>query len=1260
MDTSQAPNDFQPIQAPPPASAGPNDFAPIETAQVPAIPPAFIDRVAHGEAAKQSFEEQQAKPVSQRLGEWTEQQINEGNYGRAGVGIASTVASTFVADVLGGIGDAFQTGKDAWDGRLGGFGLRREDFTDIPAEQSGGKSSFGSQPGDEVIGRAFNAAMIFGPLAGRPLVPMAGGEFARLKPDIDGTIKPEPLGPLPPQPEDFQHAATVISQGEPVPQVAAKLDRMWQDHGVTPSEIAHDGQDDPVIKQKMLSHNEILPDIYGGESEGGGGGGKPPEPPARPAIEGPDGGNPPKPGSLEEAQQKILDHISVDEPSAGQPFSWKRLYTNVVDRFFPISDARDGAEFAASEDPYKLARLYSGWTGKADHMLNEGTFDFNSYKDIGPALKDILDPVKDDMDGFRAFIASARAAEYESQGLKHGFDLDAVKTVGQAGMKKYGPTMEKLVNFQGDVLKYLRDSGVVSDKAYDAMREGNKLFVPFHRVMGDDILAGAHSTSGESMTARNPIKARVGSELDLVDPIESIIKNTYMFTAMAEKNAVGTKLVDMLLDQGAAKPIWNKSMGRPVGVPEMLELKGKQDKGEASAIAGFLDHQGAKADPDVVSALQDMATPARDGEISIFRDGTRTSYKVDPDIANAMKGLDRSTMGLIERLLAPLSSTMRAGAVLDPEFAVRHTIRDFLYSFIKTNDGVYTPVDAMKGLVGLITKDADYWKWQKGGGANATIVGLDRRFLQESLSELNDKSGLFDRSWNVIQNPNMTPLAKIGAVTGEAWQAAISPLQMLTEFSMNMNHLGGFKRSLRDLEMQQSQKTGTTLPSLTQPGQLAPRDLVTYPRALDVAQTTGVEKKNILEAAWVSRNTGIDIARMGARMKAWNAISAFANAKIQDTMQIGEALVQTPFSTSTKIAIGITIPSLALWWANKDDSRYQEMPEWEKDVFWIIPTDRWEPSTPELAATRPSDQVRLNGDQIEVNNGTVWRIPKPFSTGVLFGSGAERIAEHFYSQNPDAFKGFFKSLETSTVGDLTPNAIVPVLEQSANRSQFTGRTIISSNLEKQLPEYQYNNYTTETAKKLGQIISAFPGISSERTGEQGAVMPGTARALSSPILIENYMRGWTGALGTYAFQAADFGLRKAGVLPDPEHAEKTMADIPIVRAFVARYPTTNAQSVQNFYQNYDTNKTFYDTYMARAKEGDQAAMQKIQDAGGMRMFVQLDSIKEALGTQSAVMRMIDQNPDMKPYEKRQLIDSLYFGIIQTAKEGNDLLMQVPK
>ena len=68
-----------------------------------------------------------------------------------------------------------------------------------------------------------------------------------------------------------------------------------------------------------------------------------------------------------------------------------------------------GATLDTAESPYKLARLTRGAAGKADQFLDYGAFDWNSYKNVGPGLKQILDPHKNDLDGFRAYAVAKRA-----------------------------------------------------------------------------------------------------------------------------------------------------------------------------------------------------------------------------------------------------------------------------------------------------------------------------------------------------------------------------------------------------------------------------------------------------------------------------------------------------------------------------------------------------------------------------------------------------------------------------------------------------------------------------------------------------------------------------------------------------------------------------------------------------------------------------------------------------------------------------------
>jgi len=1020
-----------------------------------------------------------------------------------------------------------------------------------------------------------NKLPLTGKTSGMALV--SGEQMSRIDRGPMGDIVETPIGGLP-KTDDFVNAGRDLTGKDSSPPVEQKLIAKYEKEGVHPAEVAHDAQSDPVAKQDILSRDT-------GEFGNGGGGEEPPGNGPMKDV------TPPEPGSLEEAQKKILDKISVGEDEKSRAWSWSRAYTNLVDKLYPISKAvaEIDKELPTPENPYQLARLLSGYAGKADHMLNEGTFDFNTYKNNGPSLKSILAPVTNEMDGFRAFAASARAVELEKRDVQTGFDLDAAKVIGKQGFDKYGKTLENLVGYQNRVAAYLRDSGVLSKKGFDAMTDANRLYVPFNRVMD----AEAHGMSGAGMglQASNPISRIKGSAREVIDPIENVIRNTYTFTAMAEKNVIGTKLIDMLKRAEGEMPDAPKAAEK-LPVPIDRELN--------TALTKYLEDSGVKRPESLVDALSSAAKPAKEGEISIFRDGKRETYKVDTDLAAAMKGLDSQSVGLLEKLLAFPARTLRAGAVLTPDFQLRHTIRDFMYATVTTTKGVFTPMDMAKGFMGLITKDPDYWNWMKGGGGKVSMVSMDRRYLQEDLRRLTNQTGLMVRAWNVVADPSASIFQKTKGVAALPFDAVskflIHPLQVATEFAENASHLASFKKSMRQVE-----RAGGD-----------------------------VSKESIQNSAFYSRDVAVDAARMGANMRAYNMITAFSNIVIQDTDRVARAFINNPIGTTVKIGGAITLPSLLLWYANHEDPRYKEITEWEKDMFWVVMTENH-----------------------------IFRLPKPWGMGIIFGSLPERMMQSYYDKNPDAFKNFFKSIKEVSIPSFIPTAAAPVVDQFANRSTFTNRTLIPADVEKQLPEYQYTPYTTELSKALGKIVGSFPGMRDASISQEGMV-GGAARAVTSPILIENYIRAWSGGLGNYALQAADALLRKAGVLPDPPKPTSTLSDIPVIKSFVVRYPTATTQSLQDFQDQYESNKRYYDTWMAKAKEGDVEATQRIEGFGGPRIFVQLDGIKQTLTEHSHLIRDIYKDPKMPPDEKRQLIDTLYYSMIEIGKSGKEMMREIFK
>ncbi len=955
-----------------------------------------------------------------------------------------------------------------------------------------------------------------------------GEGVSRISKSPTGEIFDLPIGTVA-RSEDFVAASQIVAGEEAPMAVQKKMLAAYEEKGLHPSELAHDAQTDPIVAQSLLSSDKAdLPP--GGPPR------LPPEPP-KPPAEPP---APPPEGSFEGAQKKILDKISVGEAPPKEGWSWDKFYRKAIDDLHPLK--------AVDADAYELARLTRGQFGKAEHFIEHGTFDFHTYETNGKPLATILEPVSKDLDGFRAYLASRRGLEIEASGRKSGMDVEAATRVAAEGEGKYGKAAAEIVDYQNNLLKYMKDSGVLSEDAYGAMVEAGKNYIPFYRVIGE---ATGGGEAGKSFGPGTPLKRLKGSERDVIDPLESIIKNTYAYVSIAERNAVGIKLIDALKKEGA-------------------EVQVSKGTGKDPALVEYLKENGV-TDPEKLVDFIKQAIPEDGDTLGAFRNGVKETVKVnDPELVTAFRGLDQASADMVTRVLSLPAKGLRAGATLSPDFIVRNIVRDFMTAFVNSGGALFSPIDTAKGLVGVIRKDADFQNWMKGGGANATMVALDRRYMQESLQKLTQETGLMDRSWNVVKTGGIGPV--------------INGLRMVSELAENATRLGEFKKLVGE-----------------------------------------GGKENIQAAAFGSREVTLDFARIGASMRAYNMITAFGNAQVQGLDRIGRAFIDRPTNTTLKIAGGITLPSVLLWFANKDDERVKDLPAWQKDMFWIVAT-----------------------------KDHLYRIPKPFELGVVFGSGVERILDATIGKNEDAFNNFAKSVMNVITPNYIPTAGQPIAEQFANRSSFSDRTLIPQNMEKHLPEYQYTPYTTEMAKKLGQVISAFPGVRGQATGPGQPFGP-LARTMTSPILLENYIRAWSGGLGVYAMQAADAALRKAGVLPDPVTPTPTLADIPVVKAFVVRYPSATTQSIQDFYDKHEETKKFYDTWLAKAKEGDTDAMARIQAAGGPIMFVRLDAIKETLTEHSKLVRDIYKNPTMKAPEKRQLIDSLYFNMIEIGKAGTGML-----
>lgn len=854
----------------------------------------------------------------------------------------------------------------------------------------------------------------------------------------------------------------------------------------------------------------------------------PPPPPEKPTVSSSGEGR-------SDAENTILSKIVTDEPAA-KKLTFDKLYTELIDRYNPINTiekAAGGREaMPGSIGPYEVQRLTAGVFGKGDQFLNYSTRDFNTYEVNGPSYREALSSVRDDMDGFRAYMASRRAIELENRGIESGFDLEAAKQVVNDG-GKFEEAFQKRLKYRDALVDYVVEAGLVSKGAAAAMREANKAYVPFYRFFDEE----TRPASGNQ--PRSPIKRITGSEREIIDPIVSDIKDTFLFLSLAEKNAARQAFANM--GPEFAKPV--KASMRPISITE-------------DEMGRVLKDQGIEADPEGFTAFRPQSYSVGKDEIAVFENGKRRVYEVDPEVARAFNATDSGSASVLASMLRGAASWLRAGVTLSPDFIMRNPLRDALSAFVYAGSH---PIKTVKGAVSLWEKDEAFQRWQMGGGANAAMVSMDRAYIHENLFDLNEKTGFMSASWNVAKSP-------------------LETLRIASEIMENVTRIG----AVRD----------------------------------EMLQAKG--KAQIQALSLIAREATVDFSRHGSDpfFQQWQRATAFMNPAIQGIDLMFRSMKENPQGTFAKAFAAITLPSLYLWWTNHDDPRWKDIPNWERDLFWIVFT-----------------------------KDHTYRIPKPFELGVLFGSVPERMLDSYIDDKPNAFKQFGSTMLNVFGFNVIPTVGIPPLEHMTNYSMFRSQPLIPHTMEKILPEYQFTPYTTETTKALGHIVGMLPNMHDS--------------SFASPAIIDNYVRGWTGTLGTYAVQLSDFALRKTGVLPDPVRPASTLADIPGVRAFVVRYPSAQAQSIQDFYDNYAKAEKVVNTVKTLAMQGNAtAALKEAQlDLSAMS---KLEGIHAALGNAKRVIQAIDKNQGIKPDEKRQLIDATYMQMIQMATAGNAATQAVEK
>jgi len=801
----------------------------------------------------------------------------------------------------------------------------------------------------------------------------------------------------------------------------------------------------------------------------------------------------------------ILNSIADETPrvplseKASNVYNWAQY--EFIDEWYGVTKIKKALEAAGIDttdinNVYEHFRLLSGNGAKSHTFLRVGTFRPNKiltkdgkFAKTGEPLEDIYKSLTDkgEIKHFGGYLIATRAVELGKKGVYTGIipaeipeeikekinksqklsskesklvnklrasaikEEQRITPIAVSKLDKEFPHFkgiaDRIYKYELALRQYLLDSGAISKELFERLNK-NTFYVPLHRLLEPQPTTKMGKTVGRVATAIKRLSGK--SERPIINPMESLIKNTHVFLNIADRNESALLLTNVI-NQYPDLELGMHKVSTPVA-PTHVSLEE----------LGIDIPNLTKAEAEEIHTIFRPRMITDDHVLTVRRKGKSESYKVDdPELFKGLLHMNHGDLGIWGKLLGYPARSLRAGAIFNPDFPAKNVIRDQWSAFINANYGYRPVLEPTMGLFHMIKRDDIWQAYYASGAAHSTMQSMDRNYLRQTPETL------------------MRKYPDIAAASGDI----LTPFRWFSESMENATRIGTFALALE-------------------------------------------KGASVQEAAMEAKEVTLDFSMAGRSARIANQLIPFFNANVRDWHKFVNMHKNHPIRTGARLIASVTIPSVALLLLNMKDPRWEHIPQWKKDLGWVVFTK---------GLPRNWDEMSVKEQALYVDNwnmlGTgIWWIPKPFTYGILYGSFPERAIEWAVGKEPAIMKELARNFGTSALPGAIPQAMLPWLENAANYSFFQGAPIVPRRLEGLKPELQYVHWTSETAKGLGRVVN-YP-----------------------PVKIDNLIRGYTAGLGQFVLDAIDEVVEKTGITSEPVSPADVLADIPVIKAFAIRNP----------------------------------------------------------------------------------------------------------
>lgn len=836
--------------------------------------------------------------------------------------------------------------------------------------------------------------------------------------------------------------------------------------------------------------------------------------------------------ALDRARSKIGLHRPLSEAMDGRWDAFRQAVADDLHGIYRMERELSGGKIAPA-GAYESARLARASASIADGALRWGYPVKNtdgSFSWKGQGLEEILKPIAGNLNDGLLYFVGKSADELLRQGREHLFTRAEVNAMLALRRPEFDKAFAGYQAWNRGILDFAEEQGVINPEARAQWQRSQ--YMPFHRI-------GQPGQGRVKPGDWSGVKALTGGTENLRDILGNMTANAAMLIDKAVKNEARVKIANLAEKEGSGGGRFMTRIPpeeRPVKLPKDAVINGMAkamglDKADPAARA-VIDGLRKTLDeaPGLIDVLQTNIPPAGGNVVAVLRKGKPTWYEVgDPILLRALESIDRPAQPWVMKWLSLPKRIGQTTVTMTPDFMLANIARDTIQAGVMSRAGFRPVVDSIKGMRMRLTNDPVYKEFIANGGGLSSIY-LDEGRFRAKLERFYASKGIDYRT--VLNAPEK---------------------------------LMGFVETLADA-FEVSTRLGE------------------YSRAIEAGE-------HPRHAAYLGREVSTDFAMRGdsQALGFMTDTVMFLRPAITSFDRLFRGLAHDPNrgAIATKAGV-VALMSSALYLLNKDDPRYQDLPDWDRDGNWHF----------------------FVGDQH-------FRYPKIWEIGAM-ASLAERSTEAIIKADPEGTgKDFARILGATFNLNYMPQIVAPLVEQATNRSGFTKAPIETPGMENIQPFLRAKPSTSETMRAAGMATAELP--------EWAQVNPARTEAL---------LRGYFNTWAMYGLQLSDqafFGDK----LPT-----KRLDELPVVRRFYADEPARRTRYETEFYDMLNEAQRLRGTLRELDRLGEKPladAKEKHPMAGEA---APLQNASKELAGINKEMRDVRHSDELTPDEKRERLDDL--------------------